>query len=107
MSYKKDYLTSALEGTLLLNKYKIAETETFNKKIKNRKYEFLYKKITDYVYPILRNNPYFGPNIKKLKGEYKDIYRYRIGNFRLFYKVSDEMVIVFIIDIEARKDSYK
>jgi mRNA interferase RelE/StbE len=90
-----------------LTHYKIAETETFDKKIKTQKYQFLYKKITDYVYPVLRSNPHFGPNIKKLKGEYKDVYRYRIGNYRLFYTISDETVIVFIIDIEARKDAYK
>ena len=47
-------------------KYKIAETETFEKKINSIKYKSLYQKITDYVYPILRENPYFGPNIKKL-----------------------------------------
>ena len=88
-------------------KYKIAETETFEKKIRTSKYQFLYKKIVDYVYPILRDNPFFGPNIKKLKGEYKDLYRYRISDYRLFYKVSEETVIVFIINIEARKDAYK
>lgn len=87
--------------------YKIAETETFFKKIETQKYKSLYKKITDYVYPILRINPYFGPNIKKLKGEYKDIYRYRIGDYKLFYKISDKTVIVFSIDIESRKDAYK
>ncbi|NLX46250.1 MAG: type II toxin-antitoxin system mRNA interferase toxin, RelE/StbE family, partial [Treponema sp.] len=27
--------------------------------------------------------------------------------YRLFYKVSEETVIVFIIDIENRKDAYK
>lgn len=86
--------------------YKIAETETFDKKIKTQKYRSLYRKITDYVYPILRVNPYFGPNIKKLKGIYKDIYRYRVGDYRLFYRISDETVIVFIIDIESRKDAY-
>ena len=58
-------------------------------------------------YPILRENPLFGPNIKRLKGEYKEIYRYRIGDYRLFYKVSEETVIVFIIVIENRKDAYK
>jgi len=67
----------------------------------------LYKKISEYVYPILRENPYFGTNIKKLKGNFKDIYRYRIGDYRLFYKISEETVIVFIINIEARKDAYK
>jgi len=90
-----------------LASYKIAETETFEKKIKTLKYKNLYSKITDYVYPILRTNPYFGPNIKKLKGEYKDVYRYRIGDYRLFYKISEETVIVFIVDIESRKDAYQ
>jgi len=90
-----------------LANFKIAETETFEKKIKEQKYRSLYQKISDYVYPLLRDNPFFGPNIKKLKGKYKEIYRYRIGNYRLFYKTSEETVIVFIIDIEDRKDSYK
>ncbi|MCD1656072.1 type II toxin-antitoxin system RelE/ParE family toxin [Treponema zuelzerae] len=87
--------------------YKIAETETFEKKIKTLKYRNLYSKITDYVYPILRTNPFFGPNIKKLKGEFKEIYRFRIGDYRLFYKISEETVIVFIVDIESRKDAYQ
>jgi mRNA interferase RelE/StbE len=84
-----------------LGKYRIAETETFGRKILSTDYKRLYKKIRDYVYPVLRENPSFGPNIKKLKGEYKDIYRFRIGNYRLFYTVSEETAIVFIIDIEA------
>jgi len=90
-----------------LANYKIAETETFEKKIKTLKYRNLYSKITDYVYPILRTNPFFGPNIKKLKGEFKEIYRFRIGDYRLFYKISEETVIVFIVDIESRKDAYQ
>jgi len=90
-----------------LANYKIAETDTFSKKIRTTKYASLYKKINDYVYPLLRLNPFFGPNIKKLKGEFKDVYRYRIGNFRLFYKISEETVIIFILDIEARKDAYR
>ena len=90
-----------------MTKYRIAETETFEKKIKSTKYKFLYKKIKEYVYPMLRKNPYFGSNIKKLKGNYKDLYRFRIGDYRLFYKISEDTVIVFIVDIEARKDAYK
>ncbi len=86
--------------------YKIAETETFEKKINSQKYKFLYKKIKEYIYPILRENPYFGTNIKKLKGEYKELYRYRIGDYRLFYKVSEETVIIFVIDRGNRKDAY-
>ena len=88
-------------------KFKIAETDNFNKKIKLVKYRTIYQKITDYVYPILRENPYFGPNIKKLKGIYKDVYRFRIGDYRLFYSISESAVIVFVINIELRKDAYK
>ena len=90
-----------------MTKYRIAETEIFEKKIKSTKYKSLYKKIKEYVYPILRKNPYFGSNIKKLKGNYKDLYRFRIVDYRLFYKISEDTVIVFIIDIETRKDAYK
>jgi len=90
-----------------LTKYRIAETETFEKKIKSAKFKSLYQKIAEYVYPILRENPYFGSNIKKLKGNYRDLYRFRIGDYRLFYKISEETVIIFIVDIEARKDAYK
>lgn len=60
-----------------------------------------------YVYPQLRNNPYFGPNIKKLKGEFENVYRYRIGDIRLFYVIDQQKVIVIMTDIENRKDSYK
>jgi len=86
-----------------LPKYKIAETATFEKKINTQKYKFLYKKIKEYIYPILRENPYFGPNIKKLRGEYKELYRYKIGDYRLFYKVSEGTVIIFIIDMRIEK----
>lgn len=87
-------------------RYKIAETEHFSGKIKEAKYRSQYRKITEYVYPILRENTFFGPNIKKLKGKLKELYRFRIGNFRLFYKVSEETVIVLILNNEDRKDAY-
>jgi mRNA interferase RelE/StbE len=91
----------------LLAKYKIAETDDFQKEIKNDKFRNLYHKITDFVYPQLRSNPFFGPNIKKLKGEFEDYYRYRIGNFRLFYTIDKDRVIVFIVSIGDRKEAYR
>jgi mRNA interferase RelE/StbE len=90
-----------------LDKYKIAETENYSKKVNSKTYGHLYRKIFEDVYPVLRDNPFFGVNIKKLKGKYKDIYRFRIGNHRLFYKVEEQKTIIFIIDIEKRQDAYK
>ena len=59
-------------------KYKIAKTKTFKKEIVEPRYRAIYGKIVDYVYPMLRNNPFFGPNIKRLKGNHNGLHcRYR------------------------------
>ncbi|WP_420629677.1 type II toxin-antitoxin system RelE family toxin [Candidatus Leptofilum sp.] len=86
--------------------FKIAETKTFAK-VKKKINPKLYQKINDVVYPQLRSNPYFGANIKKLKGEFEGFYRYRIGNYRLFYLIDNKKVFVFIVDLVQRKDAYK
>ena len=88
-------------------KYKIAETESFQKKIKKPEFRKLYKKIEEYIYPLIKRNPFYGPNIKRLKGEYLEFYRYRIGDYRLFYTVKDEEIIIYIIDIVHRKEAYR
>jgi len=87
-------------------KFKIAETENFRKKINKLQFKKLYAKIENLIYPQLRANPFFGPNIKKLKGEYDGFYRFRIGNYRLFYTINKQKVIVFILEITQRKDAY-
>ena len=86
--------------------FKIAETKTFAG-VKQKISPKLVQKINDVVYPQLRSNPYFGANIKKLKGEFEGFYRYRIGNYRLFYLIDDKKIFVFVIDIKQRKDAYK
>ncbi len=86
--------------------FKTAETESFRKQTQKPQFHFLYPKIVDYVYPQLRQNPFFGPNIKKLKGDLSSYYRYRIGNFRLFYTVKSDKCCVFVVAIKDRKDAY-
>jgi mRNA interferase RelE/StbE len=90
-----------------LDNYKIAETENFRKQINSKKYGHLYQKIREDVYPLLKSNPFFGINIKKLKGKYKHIYRLRIRNYRLFYTIEDEKKLIFLIAIESRQDAYR
>lgn len=61
----------------------------------------------DYVYPKLSDNPFFGTNIKKLKGEFEGLYIYRVGKYRLFYKIENDKILVIILDFDDRKDAYK
>jgi len=91
----------------LLNNFNIAETNFYKDKLNKPEFKRYYSKINALVYSILRNNPYFGRNIKKLKGAFNGIYRYRIGDLRIFYKIDEDKVIVFMIDIEWRKDAYR
>ena len=90
----------------LSDEFKIAETESFQKNIHKEPIRSLYSKITDYVYPQLRQNPFFGQNIKKLKGEFSSFYRYRIGNFRLFYSIDTAESLVIIVSLKDRKNAY-
>ena len=91
----------------LLSNFQIAETETFQEHINSNEFKKIYKKIQEYIYPQLKINPYFGNNIKRLKGEYNDTFRYRIGKYRLFYSIDESKVIIYVIDIIDRKDAYK
>ncbi len=88
-----------------MSKFQIAETKTFikSKKKINTK---IYNKVAQIVYQQLRNNPFFGTNIKKLKGNLEGYYRYRIGNYRLFYLIDNEKVLVAIVDFQHRQDAY-
>ncbi len=100
-------MTQKKENIKLLNNFEIAETEIFSSKIKETKYKKIYKKIIDYIYPQLKLNPFFGNNIKKLKGEFEGVYRYRIGDYRLFYQIENDKILIIILDIDERKDAYR
>ena len=43
---------------------------------------------------------------KKLVGSI-NIYRIRIGNYRVVYKIIDQQLILYIFDIDHRKDIYR
>ena len=91
--------------TIQLSKYQIAETRTFEK-AKTKIDKKLYSKIENFVYPQLRENPFHGLNIKKLKDNLEGYYRYRIGNYRLFYLVKGDKLIVVVVDFKHRQQAY-
>jgi len=88
-----------------LSDFQIAESKTFQK-VRNKMSSKLYAKIKNIVYPQLRSNPFFGINIKKLKGDFESYYRYRIGNYRLFYLIENKKVLVVIVDLKHRQNAY-
>ncbi len=93
-----------MENIPLYN-FSIAETKNFEK-IKSKIDKKLYDKIVNTVYPQLKSNPYYGTNIKKLKGDFEGYYRYRVGNYRLFYLVENKKVLVIVVDFKHRKKAY-
>lgn len=93
-----------------MSDYRIFETEEFLrqlKKVTTARREVIERKLSGYVYPQLRTAPCYGPNIKKLRGYTPQTWRYRIGNYRVFYCVDEEKRVVFILTIDDRKDAYK
>ena len=44
-------------------------------------------------------------NIKKLKGQ-NNIYRLRVGDFRIFYEIDKSKKEVILLTVEHRKDCY-
>jgi mRNA interferase RelE/StbE len=43
--------------------------------------------------------------VKKLKGM-ENIYRHRVGNHRIIYQIQDKELIVYVVRIADRKESY-
>ncbi|EKD51938.1 MAG: hypothetical protein ACD_62C00154G0005 [uncultured bacterium] len=90
--------------------YRIFETRTFQKQLhqalKSGGYKKLDRKIREYVYPLLRAEPHFGMQIKKLKDFDPETYRFRIGDFRLFYSIDEEDKVVVVTAIKLRGSAY-
>ena len=56
---------------------------------------------------ILAQNPeLLKNNIKPLKGKYKGLYRLRVGNYRVIYRLDKEEITILFIRIGHRRDIY-
>jgi mRNA interferase RelE/StbE len=98
------------QGADSLSDFRIFETEEFQKtlgKLTVRESSFMRRKLAEYIYPQLRTAPFFGANIKKLRGYRPDTWRYRIGKFRLFFMIDQDERIVFMLSVESRRDAYR
>ena len=61
----------------------------------------LVKKVEEY----LRKDPV---NLgKPLTGQFKGLYRYRVGNYRVIYEINQQDIVIIVIRIGNRKEAYQ
>ena len=85
MDYKIEYKSSVIKDLKNIDKNEI-------------------KKIINKIDNYLSKNP--GKD-KKLSGDYKDLYSFCVGNYRIIYCIIEEKKIILILIIGHRKGIYK
>jgi mRNA interferase RelE/StbE len=55
----------------------------------------------------LEENPRRGNNIKRLKGDWKGYLRYRVGDWRVIYRIDDDISRVHVVVIAHRREIYE
>jgi len=92
------------------DQYQVFETNEFTSKLEalpGREATAIRAKLRSYVYPQIRVQPFYGANIRKLRGFTPSVWRYRTGKYRVFYTVDQDDRVVSMVTIEHRKDAYR
>lgn len=92
-----------------MDNFKIFETDRFLEDLEqdfSGQQERIRRKLATYVYPQLKQTPYFGKHIKKLTNYNPETWRYRIGDYRFFYTIDDHKKIVSMLTIDHRGSAY-
>lgn len=73
--------------------------------VKNfKKIESRYQKLIAKGLTRLQSIPLLG---KPLSGEFKGLFKLRISHFRIVYQIVHKTLIIYIVDIDHRKDIYR
>jgi len=82
-------------------------TITLEKKVEKFLYKLpskIYRNIRTRINELADNpRPYYSESVKG----YKDLYKFRVGDYRIIYTVRHSQLIVMVIDIEHRSKVYK
>ena len=46
-------------------------------------------------------------DIKQMKGKVEETYRIRVGKYRAIYKLFNDILVIYVLDINSRGDIYK
>jgi len=60
----------------------------------------------DRCFAILKDDPRRHPNVKALRNRLKGYYRYRIGDYRVIYRIEDDDRLVIVAMIRHRSEAY-
>ena len=60
----------------------------------------------DRCFEMLEDEPHRHPNVKPLKGSFSGSYRYRVGDYRVVYRIDDEDRLVIVLIILHRSEVY-
>ncbi|MGD0387617.1 MAG: type II toxin-antitoxin system RelE/ParE family toxin [Tepidisphaeraceae bacterium] len=61
----------------------------------------------DRCFSVLRSEPRKHNNIKRLKGEFSHLLRYRVGDWRVVYRIEDAARLIVVVNIAHRRDVYE
>jgi mRNA interferase RelE/StbE len=61
----------------------------------------------DKCFEILEKNPHYGNNIKPLTGQLRGLLRFRVGDWRVIYRLWQQTNVVEIIAILPRSNAHK
>lgn len=61
----------------------------------------------DRCFEQLRTDPHAHPNIKRLKGKLKHHFRYRLGDYRVVYRLEEGERLVIVLLVEHRSEVYQ
>jgi mRNA-degrading endonuclease RelE of RelBE toxin-antitoxin system len=59
------------------------------------------------IYPVLRSAPRAAPSVARLRDWEPPTWRLRVGAWRIFFEIADEVRIVFLTAADHRKDAYR
>ncbi len=61
----------------------------------------------DRCFNILKTEPRRHPNITRLSGPLSDYYRFRVGDYRVLYRIGEERHMVSVEKIVHRREAYR
>jgi len=87
-----------LAWTIEFSKDAKKQLKKLPKEIQHRVDDLLYKKLKMHAHPRMLGEP--------LTGEFKGLWKYRVGKYRLIADILDDEIIILVLKIEKREKVY-